>query len=94
MRKVKILDATTSFFVLLFLIFVGVQIFVDAAFVFLCYLTGVLVLKVIRFVNTKYELLNYRVFKTTYRTEPSYRRPIALGTLIWISFLLILMAIQ
>lgn len=88
------METAIGILVTLFFILVGIQLFIDAAFVFLCYIVGVMVLKAIIILNTKYNVLSYTVFKETYKTEPSYRKPIAVGMTILVSLLFILIALQ
>ncbi len=88
------MDSSISIFVLLFLFMLGVQLFVDAIFVFLCFITGVVVLKLITFLNSECKIIGYKFFKDTYKTTPKYRKPMAVGFIVWVSFLFSLVALQ
>ena len=77
--------------VLLFLLF-ALQMFLDTAFMFLCYITGVIALKLVTLLNAKYDILSYGVFKDTYKTNPAYKKPMAVGFIIWILFIVIILA--
>lgn len=60
----------------------------DMAFYFVCYLTGVLLIKIITSLNTKYNFLTYEVFKETYKDSSRYKKPIFVGFIAWVSILL------
>ncbi len=83
--------SVAPFLVLLLLLFT-LQMFLDAAFMFICYLTGVIALKIVTLLNTKYDILSYGVFKETYKTNPAYKKPMAVGFIIWILFIVIILA--
>jgi len=68
----------------LILVVLGIQLFFDVLFIFVCNITGVVLLNAITFLNLKYEILSYRIFKNTYKTKPSYKKPIILGLVGWI----------
>ena len=72
----------------------GVQLFIDSVFAFLCFISGVIILKLVTFLNTEYKILGYKFFKETYKTTPQYKKPMAVGFVIWVGFLFLLMALQ
>ena len=84
--------SVASILILLFLLLFAFQMFLDAAFMFLCYITGVLALKLVTLLNTKYDTLSYGVFKDTYKTNPVYKKPMAVGFILWILFIVIILA--
>ena len=88
------MSTAIGLFVILFLILFAIQLFFDTAFIFLCYLVGVLALKAVAILNTKYNILSYRVFKEQYKTKPGYKKPITIGMIILSSSLFILIALQ
>lgn len=87
------MDISVWPFILLFFIFVGVQLFMDVVFYFLSYLSGVLVLKTIIILHTKYNYLSYKVFKDTYKTELGYKTPMIVGLAVWFGLIFLVMAL-
>ena len=77
----------------LFLSMFAVQMTMDLAFYFISYLTGVALLKALTLLQTKYTFLSYGVFKESYKLNPTYNKPLALGAVFWFGFIFLLMAI-
>jgi len=88
------MDISVWSFILLFFILVGIQLFMDAIFYFLCYLTGVLVLKTVVILNTKYDYLPYKLFKEAYRTKHNYKVPMLIGAVLWFGLLFLLISLK
>ena len=78
------MDILNNPFIILFFILLGIQFLIDMAFYFLCYITGVIILKAATLLKTKYKFLKYGVFKETYKDNPSYKQPIVIGFITWI----------
>ena len=86
------MDISVAPLLVLFFILFALQMFLDAAFMFVCYITGVIALKLVTLLNTKYDILSYGVFKDTYKTKPAYKKPMAVGFFIWILTIVIILA--
>ena len=75
------------------LVIFALQAFFDGAFLFVCYLTGMVVLKLLTIFGTDLETLSYGVFKNAYKTEPSYRKPMGIGLIIWLAAIVLTLAL-
>lgn len=69
----------------LLLIVIGLQFFLDLAFFFLCYLTGVVIFKLFTLFKTDHRFLKYSLFKAEFKINSRYKTATALGFLIWVS---------
>ena len=84
------METSVALLLVFLLVLFVIQMFIDAAFMFVCYMTGVIALKIITFLNTKYQILSYSVFKETYKTHPTYKKPMAVGLVLWILIFIII----
>lgn len=90
----KDVDISVWPFILLFCILAGIQLFMDILFYFVCYLTGVFVLKTIVILNTRYRYMSYKVFKDRYKTVPGYKTPMIIGAIVWFGLLFLIMLLD
>ena len=73
----------------LFIALLCIQLFVDAIFAFICYTTGVIILRAIKLFSSKYQYLSYKEFREQYKNKSRLLTPLGIGIIVWVVPLLI-----
>lgn len=60
------------------------QLFIDTVFVFIVYMTGVVILNLITLFNKHYMFLSYSAFKKAHKTKALSKRPYQVGCVAWL----------